>query len=141
MTGQPEAEIEAAERMVWEALMRGDKAADLASLSADFLGVYPSGLADRTEHAMQCDDGPSVLAYEMADITPPPPPPYPFAEGVVLIRLRAHFTRPGATGPDEMFVTSIWRRGGGGVAKTAFRWIARRSPEILTNCESPSVTY
>jgi len=109
MTGQPEAEIEAAERMVWEALMRGDKAADLASLSADFLGVYPSGLADRTEHAMQCDDGPSVLAYEMADITH-----RILAEGVVLIAYRAHFTRPGATGPDEMFVTSIWRRGGAG---------------------------
>jgi len=74
------AEVEAAERAVWAALMRGDKAADLALLSPDFLGVYPSGFADRAEHAMQCDDGPSVLGYEMAGITH-----RSLAQGVALI--------------------------------------------------------
>ena len=58
---------------------------------------------------------PPVLAYEMADITH-----RILAEGVVLIAYRAHLTRAGATGPDEMFVPRSGVGAGAGVAKLLF---------------------
>jgi hypothetical protein len=39
------------ETMVWDALQRGDADADSRLLSDDFLGVYSSGFAGRSDHA------------------------------------------------------------------------------------------
>ncbi len=41
------------EAKVWDALRRGDAEADLRLLADDFLGVYPTGFADRWAHAGQ----------------------------------------------------------------------------------------
>ncbi len=99
------AEVEAAERAVWEALLRGDKTADLASLTPDFLGVYPSGFATQADHAAQLDDGPSVTGYSLSDFRT-----RTLAPGLVLIAYRARYTRAGQA-EALMFVSSIWRRG------------------------------
>jgi len=98
-------EVEAAERAVWEALRRGDRAADLAALSPDFLGVYPSGFATRADHAAQLDDGPSVTGYSLSGITV-----REVAPALVLIAYRACYSRTGE--PEAaMYVSSLWRRG------------------------------
>ena len=39
------------ETEVWDALRRGDAEADARLLAEDFLGVYPSGFAGRSDHA------------------------------------------------------------------------------------------
>jgi hypothetical protein len=44
----------ALETKVWEALQRGDAEQDRALLSADFIGVYPSGFADRAGTHNRC---------------------------------------------------------------------------------------
>ncbi|MBF9033791.1 DUF4440 domain-containing protein [Rhodobacterales bacterium HKCCE2091] len=102
-------EIEAAERAVWDALVRGDAGADWAALSRDFLGVYPTGFAGADDHAGQLADGPTVAAYRLSEC---------LVRGLgadhALIAYRADYARPGDGAAEEtMFVTSIWRRAGG----------------------------
>ncbi len=48
---------------VWLALQRGDAEADRKLLSEDFLGVYPTGFADRADHVGQLADGPTVTEF------------------------------------------------------------------------------
>jgi hypothetical protein len=48
-------------------LVDGDATADASYLSADFLGVYPSGFARRDNHAAQLDDGPTVNSYVLSE--------------------------------------------------------------------------
>ena len=102
----------ALERSVWDALVSGDAAADEAALAEDFLGVYPSGFADRADHAGQLAGGPSITGYaiseERLDV---------IAADAFLLSYRAIFAR--ARTPDEteeMFVSSLWRLRGG-------RWV------------------
>ncbi len=45
------------ESQVWQALVDGDADADRRMLSDDFLGVYPTGFADRESHVGQLLDG------------------------------------------------------------------------------------
>ena len=59
------------ERKVWQAMIDGDAEADAALLANDYLGVYETGYGDRTEHAAQLADGPTVADYrfEKARVT------------------------------------------------------------------------
>ncbi len=98
----------ALERSVWQALKDGDAAADARLLSDDFLGVYASGFADRSAHAGQLRDGPTVSWYELTQ-----PHLMRLAEGVVALSYLARFqriARSGASEPESMYVTSIWRQ-------------------------------
>lgn len=95
--------VRQAERMVWEALRKGDAATDQALLSHDFLGVYPDGFAGRDAHAEQLAFGPSILAYEIDEEHV-----RPLGPGHYLYAYRVRYARPGHT-PETMLVSSIWR--------------------------------
>ncbi len=101
------AEIAKLERAVWEALVAGDPAADDAHLSADFLGVYPSGFSDRDGHIGQLADGPTVAEYRISQdhhMTLGP--------DQHLYAYHAAYRRPDRLEWEEMLVSSIWRRDG-----------------------------
>ncbi|WP_217901017.1 nuclear transport factor 2 family protein [Rhodococcus sp. 06-1474-1B] len=55
------------ESRVWDALANGDADADLELLSADFVGVYPTGFANRADHVNQLADGPSIASYSISE--------------------------------------------------------------------------
>jgi uncharacterized protein DUF4440 len=98
------------ERQVWEALRRGDAAADAALLSDDFLGVYPTGFANRSEHSGQLADGPTVADYELHDARL-----MVVSGNDAMLCYRADWHRFGAddTDPGEsMYVSSLWSRRG-----------------------------
>ncbi len=97
------------ETTVWQALCDGDAAADLAMLTADFLGVYPSGFAGRADHAGQLDQGPSVAEYALQDARI-----LTIGPDAALLSYRAGFRRPGAQDWSEMYVSSLWERGADG---------------------------
>ena len=93
------------ERQVWEALARGDAKADLRLLSEDFLGVYPSGFADRSEHAGHLIDGPTVAEYTMTEAQI-----RVLGNDNVLLSYRADWRRFCAATdvePETMYVTSL----------------------------------
>lgn len=96
------------ETEVWRALVDGDGDADARLLSGDFLGVYPTGFADRSDHVSQLDDGPTVAAFQLSEerlLT--------LSTSVVLLAYRADFRRPGsaeASDPQAMYVSSLWCR-------------------------------
>ncbi len=93
------------ERQVWEALRQGDRAADERLLSADFLGVYDSGFADRTAHVSMLADGPTMRDYWLDRERL-----LPLAPDLVLLSYRAKFRRAGADRTMEtMFVSSLWQ--------------------------------
>lgn len=91
------------ESRVWDALLHGDPDADRELLSADFVGVYPTGFADRVEHADQLATGPSITSYAIADARL-----IEVASDAVMLCYRAEFQRPGGTGGEVMFVSSLW---------------------------------
>jgi hypothetical protein len=94
------------ETQVWEALRRGDAEADTRLLSDDFLGVYPTGFADRSDHARQLADGPTVADYEIHDARI-----MVLSENDVLLAYRAdwHALVAGERGNREsMYVSSLW---------------------------------
>ncbi|MEL6791889.1 MAG: DUF4440 domain-containing protein [Pseudomonadota bacterium] len=93
------------ERSVWDALVMGDAAADMAALAPDFLGVYPSGFAERSCHVGQLEDGPSIARYQIEgarlDV---------IAADAFLIAYRAVFARAASPDAEEaMYVSSLWR--------------------------------
>ena len=95
---------------VWEALRNGDAEADADLLSEDFLGVYPTGFADRADHAGQLANGPTVASYELHE-----PRLMVLSDDDVLLCYRADWLRPGADGPgagESMYVSSLWSRRG-----------------------------
>lgn len=55
----------ALEMSVWQALVTGDAKSDTDLLTADFLGVYPSGFAGRADHAGQLDQGPVMQEFHL----------------------------------------------------------------------------
>lgn len=77
------------ETEVWEALRTGDSRRDSLMLSDDFLGVYPTGFANKAEHAGQLKDGPTVLSYELID-----PRIVVLGEKRVLLAYKASWIRP-----------------------------------------------
>ncbi len=93
------------ETSVWHALAAGDSDADTALLSDRFLGVYPTGYANRAEHAGQLAAGPTVHDFAITD---------PLVEMIGDNDFRLTYAasyRRSDTGPDErMYVTSIWSR-------------------------------
>ncbi len=90
---------------VWDALVRGDAAADRALLAPDFLGVYPTGFAGRDDHADQLESGPSVDTYTITDAHV-----VEVSVGAKLLSYRADYRRPGAVPGSmaSMYVSSLW---------------------------------
>ena len=80
------------ETQVWQALADGDADADGRMLSDDFLGVYPTGFADRTAHVEQLVDGPTVASFALHDARM-----LTVSESAVLLSYRAEFERPTST--------------------------------------------
>lgn len=117
----------ALETSVWQALVTGDAKADTALLSADFLGVYPSGFAGRTDHAGQLDQGPVMQVFQLDQarlmvITP----------DHVLLSYRATYRR--INGPEEaMYITSLWHHTGDG-------WLNRFSQDTPASLPPPDDT-
>ncbi|MEQ1873641.1 MAG: nuclear transport factor 2 family protein [Ilumatobacteraceae bacterium] len=94
------------EWQVWDALTLGDKAADEALLTQDFVGVYPTGFADRADHAGQLAGGATVDSYFINQ-----PRIVRIAGDAVMLCYRAEFRRlrNGVAGPVEaMYVSSLW---------------------------------
>ena len=114
------------ETNVWDALRRGDADEDTRLLAEDFLGVYPSGFADRSTHAGQLADGPTVAEFELHDARL-----MVLSDNDVLLSYRAEWHRlaAGERGPREsMYVSSLWSRREG-------RWVnvfSQDSPAIRT---------
>jgi hypothetical protein len=99
------------ESQVWEALRRGDAEADRRLLADDFLGVYPTGFANRSDHVGDLDRGPTVFAYELHDARI-----MVLSEDDVLLAYRAdwHALVAGERGEREsMYVSSLWCRRAG----------------------------
>jgi hypothetical protein len=102
------------ETKVWDALRRGDADEDARLLSEDFLGVYPSGFANRAEHGGQLANGPTVADFELHDARL-----MVLSDNDVLLSYRAEWHRvtTGERGAGEsMYVSSLWSRRDG-------RWV------------------
>ncbi|OIQ43949.1 MAG: DUF4440 domain-containing protein [Roseobacter sp. MedPE-SW] len=103
------AEILAQETRVWQALVAGDAAADKAALHVDFLGVYPSGFATRSDHCDQLREGATVGSFELTEARL-----LQLGADHVCLSYLAHYLRPKAEATDAMYVSSIWQRQDGG---------------------------
>lgn len=99
------------EKSVWDALQQGDVGADSALLADDFLGVYPTGFADRGDHSGQLSDGPTVADYVILDARS-----MRLSADHALLAYRAEYRRPGNTQTESMFISSLWSR-------RADRWV------------------
>lgn len=94
------------ESQVWEALVAGDGDADRALLTSDFLGVYTTGFANRSEHAAQLAGGPTVAVYAIAEARL-----MRLSGTDVMLSYRADYRRlhDGRPGPEEaMYISSLW---------------------------------
>lgn len=91
------------ETAVWEALRTGDPTGDAERLSPDFLGVYPTGFAGRSDHTGQLDDGPTVAEFAIHDARS-----IHLSPDHALLAYRAEYRRPGSARTEEMYVSSIW---------------------------------
>ncbi len=103
--------IEALERRVWNALVTGDADADRALLAPDFVGLYPTGFADRDDHVDSLASGPTVASYELGETRL-----LRVSDDAVLFCYRSDFRRATATGPgpvEAMYVSSLWCRRAG----------------------------
>lgn len=101
----------ALESQVWDALVRGDASADRELLGSDFLGVYPTGYADRSDHADQLDDGPTIATYLIAD-----PRLIRVNDAAVMLCYRAEYRRARAERPGDqetMYISSLWTKRNG----------------------------
>jgi predicted enzyme related to lactoylglutathione lyase len=102
------------ENEVWHALVGGDAAADARLLSEDFLGVYPTGFADRSDHVGQLNEGPTVTEFTVSDERL-----LILSDSAVLLVYRAEYRRPRARHASDletMYVSSLWCRRDG-------RWV------------------
>jgi hypothetical protein len=94
------------ETQVWEALVRGDAVADEALLASDFVGLYPTGFANRSQHAGQLRDGPTMGSYSITDARV-----VDVSDSAALLCYRADYrpVRHGVSGDQEtMYVSSLW---------------------------------
>lgn len=104
----------ALENSVWDALRRGDAEEDARLLADDFLGVYSSGFADRSDHAGQLANGPTVADFELLDARL-----MVLSQNDALLSYRADWHRLTGNdiGPAEsMYISSLWSRRAG-------RWV------------------
>lgn len=97
----------ALESQVWEALVTGDAQADASLLTADFLGVYPSGFSGRVDHAGQLDAGPVMRSYHLDQARL-----LRIGEKHALLSYRATYARI-AGDTEVMFISSLWQLTGG----------------------------
>jgi len=98
----------ALERQVWEALQRGDAAADARLLSEKFLGVYNSGFESRAQHVARAAKGPTVSRFELQA-----PRLIRVNPDVALLAYKARWTdREGK--PRVTYISSLWERAGEG---------------------------
>lgn len=108
------ADVTALEVEVWEALRRGDAAADERLLAPDFLGVYPTGFAGRSDHVGQLANGPTVATFRLSETRM-----IAISPRDVLLSYRADWRRTGSadTDPgDAMYISSLWSERNG-------RWV------------------
>lgn len=94
------------ESQVWDALVRGDADADRDLLASDFVGVYPTGFADRSDHANQLVDGPTVASYSITDARL-----IRVSDAAVMLCYRADYRRlrDGSPGSSETaYISSLW---------------------------------
>ena len=91
------------ESRVWDALVRGDAAADRALLSHDFVGVYQTGFADRDAHAAQLDAGPTMAQYAIRDARL-----IDVSDTTAMLCYRADYRRAAGTMTETMFISSLW---------------------------------
>jgi hypothetical protein len=103
----------ALESQVWQALVEGDGAADERLLSEDFLGVYTVGFADRAAHVAEVGKGPSVTDYALSDARL-----MVLTDDIVLLAYRCTLTRPGASDPESVLISSIWEERDGAWVNT-----------------------
>lgn len=99
------------ESKVWDALRRGDADADASLLADDFLGVYPTGFANRSEHAGQLANGPTVSEFQLLEARL-----MVLSEKDVLLAYRADWHRFGSPESDageSMYISSLWSRRSG----------------------------
>jgi hypothetical protein len=90
---------------VWDALVAGDSAADRSRLTADFLGVYPSGFADRDEHTEQLADGPTMTSYSIDEART-----FDVSHDAVMLAYLATFVSAGESAEKQMYISSLWQR-------------------------------
>ncbi len=93
------------EKQVWTALVEGNAQADRALLSPDFLGVYPTGFANRDDHVGQFADAPTMAQYELSDTRL-----RVLSADLVLLSYRADYLRPEAQEWEAMLISSLWER-------------------------------
>ncbi|MCE8514466.1 nuclear transport factor 2 family protein [Ruegeria pomeroyi] len=103
------------ETRVWQALVAGDAAADIAALDPSFLGVYPDGFAGRDDHVAQLADGPTVARFTLSQARV-----LELAPGCAVLSYSARYRRVGRKADEEMYVSSIWRRHGEGGWRNLF---------------------
>ncbi|WP_170514775.1 nuclear transport factor 2 family protein [Ruegeria atlantica] len=99
------AEILELEKQVWTALVEGNASADRALLSADFLGVYPTGFANRDDHVGQFADAPTMSRYELSETKL-----RVLNADIVLLSYRADYQRPDSDAWGAMLISSLWER-------------------------------
>src|SRR6476660_589298 len=87
------------ESAVWDALVSGDADADRELLSDDFVGVYPTGFASRSDHADELSDGPSVAYYAITDAIL-----IDVSADAALLSYRADYRRPSHSAAEVMFI-------------------------------------
>ncbi len=90
---------------MWTALVEGNAEADRALLSSDFLGVYPSGFANRDDHVGQFADAPTMAQYELSDTRL-----RVLSADIVLLSYRADYRRPDREEWEAMLISSLWER-------------------------------
>ncbi len=93
------------EKQVWTALVEGNAEADRALLSSEFLGVYPSGFANRDDHVGQFADAPTMAQYELSDTRL-----RVLSADIVLFSYRADYRRPDREEWEAMLISSLWER-------------------------------
>ena len=102
------------ESKVWDALRRGDAEADVHLLADDFLGVYSTGFADRSAHAAQLANSPTVSEFQLLEARL-----MVLSDNDVLLSYRAEWHRFGSPDSDageSMYISSLWSRRSG-------RWV------------------
>jgi hypothetical protein len=120
------------ETEIWRVLSTGDAEADARLLSEDFLGVYGSGFAGKSDHVNPLRAGPTVRRFSLSEARI-----MTLAEGVVLLSYRADWVRAASSDPDAvetMYVSSIWRRAGAG-------WRNIFSQDTNAEAQDPTVKH
>lgn len=101
-------EFVALESAVWEALRLGDAEADRELLAPEFVGVYPSGFANRDDHVAQLAAGPTVAEYDLHDARL-----LALGDDHAVLSYRAVSRRRTASEPETQYISSLWSRRGG----------------------------